>query len=154
MRGLARRAALIAALCLALAWPAAAFDPLNLFGGGEPQPRPDALPYAVTVVGVEGEADLAQAVRGASLLEQLKDEAPLDGAELARRAEADLPRLVDALWAQGRYAAAVTIRVGEATSAIGRENGAEAIDGYLQSKSVWINNGPGGGNPFVMKTAG
>jgi hypothetical protein len=29
----------------------------------------------------------------------------------------------------------------------------EAIDGYLQSKSVWINNGPGGGNPFIMKTA-
>ena len=37
---------------------------------------------------------------------------------------------------------------------LGRENGAEAIEGYLQSKSVWINNGPGGGNPFVMKTAG
>jgi hypothetical protein len=29
----------------------------------------------------------------------------------------------------------------------------EAIDGYLQTKSVWINNGPGGGNPFIMKTA-
>ncbi len=39
-------------------------------------------------------------------------------------------------------------------SGLGRENGAEAIDAYLQSKSVWINNGPGGGNPFVMKTAG
>ena len=38
-------------------------------------------------------------------------------------------------------------------SGIGRENGAEAIDGYLQSKSVWINNGPGGGNPFIMRTA-
>ena len=35
---------------------------------------------------------------------------------------------------------------------MGRENGAEAIEGYLQSKSVWINNGPGGGNPFIMKT--
>ena len=23
--------------------------------------------------------------------------------------------------------------------------------GYLQTKSVWINNGPGGGNPFVMR---
>ena len=32
-------------------------------------------------------------------------------------------------------------------------DGVEAIEGYLQSKSVWINNGPGGGNPFVMKTA-
>ncbi len=30
---------------------------------------------------------------------------------------------------------------------------AEAIDGYLQSKSVWINNGAGGGYPFIMKTS-
>jgi hypothetical protein len=30
----------------------------------------------------------------------------------------------------------------------------EAIEGYLQTKSVWINNGSGGGNPFIMKTAG
>jgi (Z)-2-((N-methylformamido)methylene)-5-hydroxybutyrolactone dehydrogenase len=42
---------------------------------------------------------------------------------------------------------------GYKASGIGRENGAEAIEGYLQSKSVWINNGPGAGNPFVMKTA-
>ncbi|HWE18311.1 MAG TPA: aldehyde dehydrogenase [Hyphomicrobiaceae bacterium] len=42
---------------------------------------------------------------------------------------------------------------GYKASGLGRENGAEAIEGYLQSKSVWINNGPGGGNPFVMKTA-
>ncbi len=43
---------------------------------------------------------------------------------------------------------------GYKASGLGRENGAEAIDGYLQTKSVWINNGPGGGNPFIMKTAG
>jgi acyl-CoA reductase-like NAD-dependent aldehyde dehydrogenase len=43
---------------------------------------------------------------------------------------------------------------GYKASGLGRENGMEAIEGYLQSKSVWINNGPGGGNPFVMKTAG
>jgi (Z)-2-((N-methylformamido)methylene)-5-hydroxybutyrolactone dehydrogenase len=43
---------------------------------------------------------------------------------------------------------------GYKASGLGRENGAEAIEGYLQTKSVWINNGPGGGNPFVMKTAG
>jgi aldehyde dehydrogenase (NAD+) len=42
---------------------------------------------------------------------------------------------------------------GYKASGLGRENGAEAIEGYLQTKSVWINNGPGGGNPFVMKTA-
>jgi len=42
---------------------------------------------------------------------------------------------------------------GYKASGLGRENGIEAIDGYLQTKSVWINNGAGGGNPFIMKTA-
>jgi (Z)-2-((N-methylformamido)methylene)-5-hydroxybutyrolactone dehydrogenase len=42
---------------------------------------------------------------------------------------------------------------GYKASGLGRENGIEAIEGYLQTKSVWINNGPGGGNPFIMKTA-
>jgi (Z)-2-((N-methylformamido)methylene)-5-hydroxybutyrolactone dehydrogenase len=42
---------------------------------------------------------------------------------------------------------------GYKASGLGRENGIEAIEGYLQSKSVWINNGSGGGNPFIMKTA-
>jgi (Z)-2-((N-methylformamido)methylene)-5-hydroxybutyrolactone dehydrogenase len=42
---------------------------------------------------------------------------------------------------------------GYKASGLGRENGIEAMDGYLQSKSVWIDNGPGGGNPFIMKTA-
>jgi (Z)-2-((N-methylformamido)methylene)-5-hydroxybutyrolactone dehydrogenase len=42
---------------------------------------------------------------------------------------------------------------GYKASGLGRENGIEAIEGYLQSKSVWINNGSGGGNPFIMKPA-
>jgi aldehyde dehydrogenase (NAD+) len=42
---------------------------------------------------------------------------------------------------------------GYKASGLGRENGIEAIEGYLQTKSVWINNGPGGGNPFIMKTS-
>ncbi|MEM7254870.1 MAG: aldehyde dehydrogenase [Pseudomonadota bacterium] len=41
---------------------------------------------------------------------------------------------------------------GYKSSGLGRENGASAIEEYLQTKSVWVNNGPGGGNPFVMKT--
>jgi len=42
---------------------------------------------------------------------------------------------------------------GYKSSGLGRENGMVAIDEYLQSKSVWINNAPNTGNPFVMKTA-
>jgi aldehyde dehydrogenase (NAD+) len=43
---------------------------------------------------------------------------------------------------------------GYKSSGVGRENGAEAINEYLQSKSVWINTVVGqAGNPFVIKTA-
>jgi aldehyde dehydrogenase (NAD+) len=42
---------------------------------------------------------------------------------------------------------------GYKASGLGRENGSEAIEAYLQTKSVWINNAPGGGNPFIMRTA-
>ncbi len=42
---------------------------------------------------------------------------------------------------------------GYKASGLGRENGATAIDEYLQFKSVWINLGGNAGNPFVMKTA-
>lgn len=38
-------------------------------------------------------------------------------------------------------------------SGLGRENGADAINEYLQTKSVWISNASNAGNPFVMKTA-
>jgi aldehyde dehydrogenase (NAD+) len=42
---------------------------------------------------------------------------------------------------------------GYKASGLGRENGHAGMEEYLQTKSVWINNGPGGGNPFIMKTA-
>jgi aldehyde dehydrogenase (NAD+) len=42
---------------------------------------------------------------------------------------------------------------GYKASGLGRENGMEAIDGYLQSKAVWISLAPNTGNPFVMKTS-
>jgi aldehyde dehydrogenase (NAD+) len=36
-------------------------------------------------------------------------------------------------------------------SGLGRENGAEAIEAYLETKTVWINTGAPAGNPFVMR---
>jgi (Z)-2-((N-methylformamido)methylene)-5-hydroxybutyrolactone dehydrogenase len=42
---------------------------------------------------------------------------------------------------------------GYKASGLGRENGASAVDEFLQYKSVWINLGRNTGNPFVMKTA-
>lgn len=38
-------------------------------------------------------------------------------------------------------------------SGLGRENGQEAIEGYLQTKSVWVSTAEAVGNPFVMRIA-
>lgn len=58
------------------------------------------------------------------------------------------------VWVNTYRAVSVTAPFGGyKQSGIGRENGAEAIEGYLQTKSVMINTGPGTGNPFVIKVA-
>jgi aldehyde dehydrogenase (NAD+) len=36
-------------------------------------------------------------------------------------------------------------------SGLGRENGIDTINEYLQVKSVWINSGAATANPFVMR---
>lgn len=36
-------------------------------------------------------------------------------------------------------------------SGVGRENGARAIEDYLETKTVWINTGAEVGNPFVLR---
>jgi aldehyde dehydrogenase (NAD+) len=36
-------------------------------------------------------------------------------------------------------------------SGLGRENGAEAIEAYLETKTVWLNTGAPSGNPFVLR---
>lgn len=40
---------------------------------------------------------------------------------------------------------------GYKSSGVGRENGAEAIEEYLETKTVWINSGAPVGNPFVLR---
>jgi acyl-CoA reductase-like NAD-dependent aldehyde dehydrogenase len=58
------------------------------------------------------------------------------------------------VWVNTYRAVSMTMPFGGyKASGLGRENGAEAIEAYLQTKSVWINNAIGGGNPFIMKTA-
>ena len=43
---------------------------------------------------------------------------------------------------------------GYKASGVGRENGPDAINAYLQTKSVWLNTATGNsGNPFIMKTS-
>jgi translocation and assembly module TamA len=79
----------------------------GLFGGSEeaPAPKPGAAVYRVEIV--TPVSSLKDVLQASSNLYRLRHQPPDSGEGLARRAEADLPRLMDALWAQGYYDAAV-----------------------------------------------
>lgn len=94
--------------------PAFAFDFFGLFGGSDeapPPPSADRLPYALGFTIVGNDKNLLQALKDASTLQSLRGDPPPDAASLVRRAEADLPRLIDALWGAGFYNARATIMV-------------------------------------------
>jgi hypothetical protein len=103
----------------------------GLFGSSEapPGPRPDIASYAVEIQ-VEPEA-LASNLQDASNLYRLRQNPPESGEGLARLAAADLPRLVDALWAEGYYdalARAIVERQPIAMRGAGLDAAARAAD--------------------------
>ena len=78
----------------------------NLFGllgdsDQPPAPRADAVSYALDIQ--ISDDSLLGAMQDSSNLYRLRQQPPQNGEELARRAAGDLPRLVDALWAEGYY---------------------------------------------------
>jgi translocation and assembly module TamA len=94
--------------------PAFAFDLFGWFRGSSdapPAPSADALPYSLDIVIGGDNDDLEQAIKDASTLQSLQSDPPPDSAALISRAQADLPRLIDALWGAGYYNARVTINV-------------------------------------------
>ena len=96
-----------AALALALApAPARAFE---LWPDSPPAADARALPYVVAFAAPD--AIDASALRDASSLYALRKDAPPDGFALALRARRDVAPVIDALWSQGYYDAAVAIRV-------------------------------------------
>jgi translocation and assembly module TamA len=110
-----------------------AFDPFGWFSEKPPAVTAQALAYQFEVTGLSGDSEAEQAVRDVSLLYRLRNEAPQNGDELMRRAEADLPRIIDALWGSGYYAARVIIRVGGNTLTVERPsaNGLRSgLDGF------------------------
>lgn len=76
-----------------------------------PDPTPTTLPYDLSVVVAGDVKGVRQSVLDASTLQRLRDDAPPDADALVRRAELDLPRVVDALWGAGYYNARVAIEV-------------------------------------------
>lgn len=102
----------LAALC-GLAAPARAFDFFGLFGAEEEPPAPsqEALPYKIEIVGLDDQPQLQRALEDTSSAFRLRMQPPAAGAGLARRVVADLPHLVEALWANGYYDAEVKASV-------------------------------------------
>jgi len=94
--------------------PAIAFDFFGLFGGSDeapPLPNAQTLPYNLDFTVVGADKNLVQTLKDASTLQSLKSDPPPDADSLVRRAEADLPRLNDALWGAGYYNARIVIAV-------------------------------------------
>lgn len=117
-RGAALHAGVIAvAGALSAATPAVAFDFFGLFGSSDKPPEivPDALSYSleIAIVGQnpDDKTDIKQALRDASTLYKLRQDRPIDGEALFRRAQIDLNPMVDALWALGYYDARLVIRI-------------------------------------------
>jgi translocation and assembly module TamA len=102
---------LLASLIAGPVGPAGAFDFFGLFGREKPpEPSAERLPYEVQFA-IEGDDDLKDPLQQASRLYGLRADAPPDADALVLRAQADLPRLIDALWGAGYYSAAVSIEV-------------------------------------------
>ena len=97
------------------AGPALAFDPFGWFGSRSPAPGPAILPYSFDVdvqAGPDGDAKAAaRALRDATRLDDLIDDAPPDAQTLIGRAGADRDAMLDALWALGHYDARIVVRV-------------------------------------------
>ena len=113
-----------------LAWlagpeEARGFDLFGLFRSNEapPSPNPDNLVYSVDFVARNADKDLLTILRDASNTHKLRREPPQSAEELVRRVEADLPRLIDALWGAGYYGADLRVRIGEATIGLSGSSG-------------------------------
>ncbi len=106
--------------------PARAFDfsSIDFFGlwssrETAPPVSPKAISYTVTIDVAGADSGLANAVKDASSLYKLRQDAPPDGDALARRAELDFVPVIDALWGAGYYNAAVTISIDRTNLTIG-----------------------------------
>ncbi len=126
-----------------------AFDFFGLFGEKPPAVTAQAVAYQLDIQGLKDDAAALTAARDVSILYRLRAEAPASGDDLVRRAEADLPRIIDALWGSGYYAARVSIVVGGQAISLDRPAGAGAravIDAFrgraLVPVAILVEPGP------------
>jgi translocation and assembly module TamA len=133
----------VAALCpaTAKALDLSFLDPFGFFSSKEEPAKPNAasLPYYVSFRvsgGMPGDTgEVEQALKDAASLYKLRKDAPPDGDVLARRAASDLAPLLDALWAEGYYNAALRIRIGDAVINVARE----PTPALIRAAEAWRN---------------
>jgi translocation and assembly module TamA len=104
-------------------------DLFNPFKAREPAATPsrDRLPYVLSVNVVGGDQGLPALLRDASSLHRLRAEPPVDAEALVRRAQADLPQLIDTLWGAGHYNARVAVEVAGIPLRLEEQRGEAAV---------------------------
>jgi translocation and assembly module TamA len=138
--------------------PAIAFDLFGLLGGSDeapPPPNADTLPYAVDFAVVGNDRNLVQTLKDASTLRNLRSDPPPDADSLVRRAEADLPRLVDALWGAGYYNVSVIVTVAGVPLSLRAsrpEAAVRAAAGYRSRALVPVQVRVDPGTQFVLRS--
>ncbi|MGO4572472.1 autotransporter assembly complex protein TamA [Microvirga sp. 2TAF3] len=121
-RGAVSLSACLLACAVALkSCEARAFDFFGLFGSNDKPPAasPNALPYSLTFELSGDRKAVEQALKDSSELYRLRQEPPLEGDSLIRRAEADFGPMLDALWGAGYYNATLVFDIGGSILKIG-----------------------------------
>ena len=115
----------VLAASVSSAGEARAFDFFGLFGEKPPPISANSLSYELSIKGLDDKT-AATAINDVSILYRLRTEPPANGDELVRRAESDIPRIIDALWGAGYYAAKASIVIAGQTISLERPNSAAA----------------------------
>ncbi len=104
----------------ARAFDVSSLDVFNFFGSKDSPPAVSrsAISYSVTIDIAGGDSALINAVKDASSLWKLRQDAPPDGDALARRAVRDFVPVIEALWGHGYYNATATISLDRAALTI------------------------------------
>ncbi|MGY2982906.1 translocation and assembly module TamA [Bradyrhizobium sp. USDA 4508] len=110
------RSACVAVVGCSLCEQAHALDFFGLFGSDDPPPvSATTLSYRLEIEAKtpegKNDSDAEQALRDAAGTYRLRQEPPPDGEGLARRLQADINPLLDALWGLGRYNAQIDVTI-------------------------------------------
>jgi translocation and assembly module TamA len=151
---LALSVALAPVACLTTS--ASAFDFFGFWGDDAPPPvSQTAIAYKVSIDVAGGDSGLVNAVKDASSLYKLRQDAPPDGDSLARRAMRDFSPIVDALWGAGYYDAKVMIAIDQASLEIGATDTsafAKAAEAYRNAKAAPIRIAVDPGPLFTLRS--